>query len=116
MKMRGQQPWLTNRSRVLRSKHMSAEDILWRRLRNRQLGGFKFGRQEPIGPYFADFVCRERRLVVEVDGGTHGELTEHVSDQKRTAHMMELGYRVVRVHNVDVYENLDYVLDALLAE
>src|SRR4029079_6970092 len=102
--MRRSQPWQTNRSRVLRSNHISAERALWRRLRNRQLGGFKFVRQEPIGPYFADFVCREHKLVVEVDGGTHGEPSELQADAKRTAHLEQLGYRILRIHNIDVYE------------
>ena len=114
--MRRSQPWLTNRSRVLRSKEISAERVLWRHLRNRQLGGFKFVRQEPIGPYFCDFVCRERNLVVEVDGGTHGEAGELRADMVRAAHIEQLGYRVFRVHNIDVYENIDRVLDALLAQ
>jgi very-short-patch-repair endonuclease len=74
--MRGPQPWLTNRSRVLRSQPISAEARLWAHLRNRQLGGYKFVRQMPIGPYFADFVCRECMVVVEVDGGTHSSDAE----------------------------------------
>jgi very-short-patch-repair endonuclease len=114
--MRRSQPWLTNRSRVLRSNRISAELTLWRRLRNRQLGGFKFVRQEPIGPYFVDFVCRQRKLVVEIDGGTHGEAHESRADATRTARLEQLGYRVFRVQNIDVYENIDRVLDALLAE
>jgi len=73
-------------------------------------------RQEPIGPYFCDFVCRERNLVVEVDGGTHVEAGELRADAVRTAQIEQLGYRVFRVHNIDVYENIDRVLDALLAE
>ena len=114
--MRRSQPWLTNRSRILRSREISAERVLWRRLRNRQLGGFKFVRQEPIGPYFGDFVCRQRKLVVEVDGGTHGEARELRADAVRVAHFKQLGYRVFRVHNIDVYENVERVLDGLLVE
>jgi len=67
-------------------------------------------------PYFCDFVCRERNLVVEVDGGTHAETRELRADAVRAAHIGQLGYRVFRVHKVDVYENIDCVLDALLAE
>jgi len=73
-------------------------------------------RQEPIGPYFIDLLCRERKLVVEVDGGTHGELSELRTDARRTAHLERLGYRIFRVGNSDVYENIDRVLDALLAQ
>ncbi len=113
--MRGPQPWLTSRSRVLRSRPISAEARLWAHLRNRQLGGHKFVRQMPIGPYFADFVCRERMVVVEVDGGTHSTDAEVARDGKRTADLRREGYRVFRVCNDDAYQNLDTVLDALLA-
>ena len=113
--MRGQQPWRTNRSRVLRSQPVSAEAKLWARLRNRQVGGLKFIRQAPIGPYFVDFLCRERKVVVEVDGGTHGTHSEVANDATRTIELRRLGYRVLRAHNSDVYENIDGVLDTLLA-
>ena len=68
-----------------------------------------------IDPYFVDFVCRERKVVIEVDGGTHGTENEIVRDRARTRELQRLGYRVFRVHNIDVYENIDRVLDALLA-
>jgi very-short-patch-repair endonuclease len=113
--MRGEQPWRTNRSRVLRSQPISAEAKLWGRLRNRQLGGHKFVRQMPIDRYFVDFVCRERKVVVEVDGGTHSTDAEVAHDARRARHLEGLGYRFFRVANDDVYHNLDCVLDALVA-
>jgi very-short-patch-repair endonuclease len=113
--MRGEQPWRTNRSRALRSRPISAEAKLWSRLRNRQLGGHKFVRQMPIDPYFVDFVCRERKVIVEVDGGTHSTDVELARDEARTLHLRRLGYRVFRVTNDDAYNNIDYMLDALLA-
>jgi very-short-patch-repair endonuclease len=61
------------RARALRRPSTRAEFVLWRHLRDRQVAGCKFVRQEPIGPYFADFVCRERHLVVVVDGGQHAD-------------------------------------------
>jgi very-short-patch-repair endonuclease len=112
--MRGEQPWRTNRARALRSQPISAEAKLWAKLRNRQLGGLKFVRQAPIGLYFADFLCRERRIVVEVDGSTHGTEAELADDATRTAEFSRLGYRIFRVCNIDVYENIARVLDALL--
>jgi very-short-patch-repair endonuclease len=112
--MRGEQPWRTKRARVLRSQPISAEAKLWAKLRNRQLGGHKFVRQAPIGPYFADFLCRERSVVVEVDGGTHGSEAELARDDARTGELRRLGYRSFRVRNVNVYENIELVLDALL--
>ncbi len=114
--MRHSKPWRTNRARVLRSAPVSAEATLWSRLRNRRLGGHKFIRQAPIGDHFADFLCREHRLVVEVDGGTHAEPDEIARDTERTAAMERLGYHVVRVQNRDVYDAIDRVLDYLLAE
>ena len=66
--MRGSRIPETRRARVLRQSLTYAETVLWRALRGRSLGGFKFVRQEPIGPYFADFVCRDEMLVVEIDG------------------------------------------------
>ena len=70
--MRGAQPWKTNRSRALRSRETSAEARLWGRSRNRQLGGLKFIRQHPIGPYFVDFLCREKQIVVEIEWQLQG--------------------------------------------
>jgi very-short-patch-repair endonuclease len=113
--MRGNQPWKANRSRILRSNATSAEDKLWFYLRDRRLGGFKFVRQFPIESYFVDFACRKERLIVEVDGGTHGNSTELTSDRERARSLVALGYKIVRVHNMDVYENIDGVLAQLLA-
>ena len=113
--VRRAQRWQTNRARVLRSKPSSAEQRLWSRPRNRNFGGLKFVRQAAVGPYFVDFLCRERKVIIEVDGGTHGSDAEIGRDAVRTAALRRLGYRVVRVHNIDVYENLDGVLDSLVA-
>jgi very-short-patch-repair endonuclease len=113
--MRRVQPWKTNRSRALRSSSTSAEDRLWAELRNRQLAGLKFVRQVPIGPYFVDFVCREHQVIVEVDGGTHSTTGEIAYDKARTVRLEKLGFRIFRVHNTDVYENIDGVATTLLA-
>ncbi|MEZ0303456.1 MAG: endonuclease domain-containing protein [Hyphomicrobiaceae bacterium] len=113
--MRRAQPWRTNRARVLRSKSSSAEDRLWSRLRNRNFAGLKFTRQAPVGPYFVDFLCRDRKIIVEVDGGTHGTAAEISHDERRATELRQLGYRVFRACNIDVYENIDGVLDTLLA-
>ena len=113
--MRRTQPWLTNRSRALRANETSAEDRVWQAIRNRQLGGFKFVRQLPIGPYFADFACREQKVTIEVDGVTHETEEEMAADAVRTRKFSEMGFRVFRASNSDIYENLDGVLYALLA-
>jgi very-short-patch-repair endonuclease len=94
----------TERARSLRRALTPAEFALWERLRDRQLGGFKFVRQEPINRYYVDFVCRERRLIIELDGGQHSERRE---DKRRDSTLCALGYRVIRIWNNDVIENLE---------
>jgi very-short-patch-repair endonuclease len=113
--MRGLQLHERNRSRDLRKNQTSAEQQLWRKLRGRQLGGCKFVRQEPIGPYFADFVCREHRLIVEVDGATHSTDEELARDANRERFLHEAGYGVLRVTNDEVFNNLDGVCETILA-
>ena len=87
----------------------------WGRLRNRRLGGAKFVRQEPIGPYFADFACREARLVIEIDGATHSTDEEIAPNSRRTAFLEQKGYRVLRFTNEQVFENIEAVEAAILA-
>ena len=72
--------------------------------------GFKFVRQHPIGPYFADFVCRQTKLVIEVDGATHSTPDELRRDQIRTDYMQQQGYRVLRISNDEVMNGMDEVL------
>ena len=72
-----------SRARELREKSTDAERLLWSRLRNRRLMGLKFKRQSPIGSYIVDFVCKERNLIVEIDGGHHQE--QQASDLTRTS-------------------------------
>jgi very-short-patch-repair endonuclease len=110
--MRGPRPRKTKLSRNLRSAQTDAEALLWRHLRNRQLGGQKFVRQDPIGPYICDLVCREKRLIVEADGGQHADsAADATRDQWLTAH----GYRVLRFWNNDILENIDGVLETIAA-
>jgi len=85
---------------------------LWLALRDRRLGGFKFVRQNPIGPYVVDFLCRDRKLVVEADGGQHAD---SVHDQRRDAYLASAGYRILRFWNSDVLGNFDGVLQTILA-
>ena len=113
--MRRAQPWRTNRARVLRDHSTSAEGRLWTKLRNRRLDGLKFVRQCPIGPFYADFVCRELKIIIEIDGATHGTDDEIARDRARTCFVSAEGYRVYRAHNGDIYENIDGVLDGMLA-
>ena len=103
------------RARTLRKSMSSAERLLWRGLRGRQVDGARFRRQHPIGIYIVDFVCLERRLVVEVDGGQHTEDDHIVSDARRDRWLGGEGYRVMRVSTTDVYSNLAGVLDTIWA-
>ena len=75
----------------------------------------KFVRQCPVGPFFADFVCRENKIVVEIDGGTHGAASDIARDRARSAFLKAKGFRIFRAHNQEVYDNIDGVLEMLLA-
>jgi very-short-patch-repair endonuclease len=102
------------RARSLRRAQTPAEARLWSKLRNRGLAGYEFVRQEPIGPYFADFLCRERSLIVELDGATHSTEEELARDARRTAFLGSKGYTVLRLLNAHVFNELDGVLETIL--
>ena len=110
--MRGGNEPKVARARQLRRVENEAEEKLWHELRGRRLNGFKFVRQLPIGPYFADFACRERDLVVEVDGSQHAGRT---SDLYRDETMNRNGWSVLRVWHADVLKDRRAVLDTILA-
>ncbi|HVY56565.1 MAG TPA: DUF559 domain-containing protein [Xanthobacteraceae bacterium] len=101
------------RARKLRASQTSAEARLWSALRNRRLARWKFRRQHPIDRYVVDFVSLDGKLIVEVDGATHGTEEEIASDAARTRVLVSLGFHVVRVTNVDVYDNLAGVLEMI---
>lgn len=90
-----------------------AEKRLWNHLRNRQLGGHKFRRQKPIGSYIVDFVCIEKKMIIEIDGGQHA--IEQAKDEKRTEFLEENGYMVLRFWNNDVMRCTDAVLNKILS-
>ncbi|HEV7253763.1 MAG TPA: DUF559 domain-containing protein [Mesorhizobium sp.] len=89
-----------------------AEALLWFELKDRKLGGYKFVRQMPLGPYFADFACRERRLVVELDGSHHADSGY---DRQRDAFMSQEGYSVLRFWSADAVRHLTAVCETILA-
>jgi very-short-patch-repair endonuclease len=111
--MRSDNPTATLRARELRRNATSAESKLWSHLRNRQLDGFKFVRQEPIGPFIADFLCRQRKLIVEIDGATHSTDEEVTRDASRTRYLEERGYTVIRFQNEDIYQAMDFVIEEI---
>ena len=98
----------------MRRHPTDAEGVLWRKLRDRQLGGVKFRRQYPVGPYIVDFYCPERNLIVEVDGGQHTKNQE--ADERRTQELKKLGYHVLRFWNHEVLNLTDAVLEKILQE
>ena len=97
-------------ARTLRKGNVPAEKVLWKTIRNRAVGGFKFRRQHPIGPYVVDFAGVERKLVIEIDGETH--LTSRRQDETRTRFLESEGWRVQRFWNTEIYEALDAVTEA----
>lgn len=101
----------TEFARGLRRRQTDAERLLWSRLRDRRLLGWKFRRQVPLGPYVVDFYCHERQLVVELDGGKH---LGSAADVERDAWLRGQGLRVLRFWNHDVLVRTEGVLEAIL--
>ena len=101
-----------HRARFLRKAMTDSERLLWRHLRNRQMVGFKFRRQYPVGPYIVDFVCLEKKLVIELDGGQHA--FSLMTDVKRTRYLETKGYRVMRFWNNQVLQETEAVLSVIL--
>ena len=109
-RMRGADKIRTGLARRLRRDSTSAELRLWNRLRSRSINGHKFVRQQPLGRFVVDFLCREKRLVVEVDGGQHDESDR---DRARDQWLREHNYRILRFWNNDVMSNMDGVLETI---
>lgn len=106
-------PLVRDRARKLRRTSTDVERKLWARLRDRQLKGAKFRRQNAIGPYIADFFCLAARLVVELDGGGHDAEEQRLADAARTAYLENCGYRALRFWNNEVVENIDGVIEKI---
>ena len=99
-------------SRNLRRSQTEAEILIWKHLRNRRLGGYKFRRQEIIGQYIVDFVCFDEKLIIELDGGQHANQVD--VDSKRTEVLKSYGYIVLRFWNDDVFLNTGSVLSDIM--
>ncbi len=104
----------TQLSRMLRNNATPAERRLWQYLRNRQLNGNRFRRQHPIGPYIVDFVCLEKRLIIELDGNQHG--IEATKDVERDSWLSAQGFRVLRFWNHEVLKNAEGVVETIRAQ
>ena len=104
---------LVERARRLRKESTDAETRLWLHLRAHRYGGYKFKRQQPIGPYIVDFVCFDARVVIEIDGGQHAEEAER--DAIRDAWLVGEGFHVLRFWNNEVLENTEGVMQKVLS-
>ena len=100
--------------RELRKNLTEAERLLWKNLRLRQIAGYKFRRQQPIGEYIVDFLCFEKRLIVEVDGGQHAE--EIAYDSKRDEWLKSQGFSILRFWNHQVSKEIEAVKERILEE
>ena len=103
-----------NKAKYLRKNMTEAEKKLWFKLHQKQLGGYKFRRQQSIGNYIVDFVCFEKRLIIEIDGGQHNSENKYEND--RTEFLESEGFKVLRFWNNDVLKNIEGVLDVICKE
>lgn len=106
-------PDILRHARQLRREQTDAERLLWYLLRGRQLGGFKFRRQSPFGPYILDFYCPQKRLAVELDGGGHADDDQARHDVNRTAFLQNSGIQVLRFWNHQVFQETEAVLQKI---
>jgi adenine-specific DNA-methyltransferase len=104
---------MKNLARALRRNMTDAERVLWRFLRDRQLNGYKFRRQHPIGPYIVDFVCLDKKLIVEVDGSQHAVRIDE--DAKRSTYFEGRGFKILRFWNNEVLKERESVLSAIVS-
>ncbi len=102
----------TTKARTLRKNSTDAERKLWSILRNRQLEEFKFRRQYTVGKFIVDFICTEKGLIIEVDGGQHAD--ERAEDDKRTSFLESEGYKVIRFWNDQALKEPDAVCEEIL--
>ena len=100
-------------SRQLRKNMTPQEKRLWSAIRNRQFFGYRFRRQFPIGQYIVDFICREKKIIIEIDGGQHNEDINIYCDNKRTEYLMAKGYKIIRFWNNEIDKNLVGVYEKL---
>jgi len=104
----------TARAKELRKNSTDAERVLWQRLRAHRFAGYKFRRQQPLGRYIVDFVCFEKYLIIELDGGQHAE--QAVYDAERSIWLQSQGFRVLRFWNHEVLKDAEAVTEAILRE
>lgn len=100
----------------LRKNQTDSEKILWSKLRNRQIEGVKFRRQEPIEGYIVDFICYEKKVIIELDGGYHNKVKRKEYDKFRTSVLNRKGFKVLRLWNSEITNNIDGVMTYIRME
>jgi len=105
---------MKERARGFRREMTSAESKMWYFLRNRRFHDYKFVREYVIGSYIVDFACRQKKIIIELDGGQHAEAETVEYDNRRTKFLESQGYKVLRVWNHEIFTNIDGVFEALL--
>ena len=103
-------------ARRLRKNLTSQERILWQLFRNHNFYGYEIRRQSPIGKYIVDFVCREKKVIIEIDGGQHNTPDNILADEQRTKYLEAKGYKVIRFWNNEIIKNIDGVYQKLKNE
>jgi len=101
------------KSRDLRKNMTPQERKLWYIIKNRQFFGYRFRRQFPLGQYIVDFICRAKKIIIEIDGGQHNEIKNIQYDNKRTEYLISEGYKVIRFWNNDIDKNMGGVYNKL---
>jgi len=102
-----------DRAKDLRQSQTEAEEFVWSQLRSRRFAGFKFRRQFPLGRYIVDFICLDRRVIVELDGGQHNEAHHRAYDTRRDAWLKRQGFEVLRFWNNDVFLEWEAIADGI---
>ncbi len=108
-------PAIFKNAKALRQSMTSAEELLWKHLRNKQLKGLKFRRQHPVDIFIADFYCHEKKIIIELDGGIHDLPEQHEYDDGRTFVLEEKGFKILRFKNEEIENELEKVLNRILS-
>ena len=108
--------YLKETRRALRNNLTPAEAVLWNLLKNMQLDGRKFRRQQSIKNYIVDFYCPSEKLIIELDGGVHDNLGQSNADYLRDKELNKLGYKVLRFENDLIFSHPQEVLNSIRVE
>ena len=103
----------TELAKKLRKNSTQQEQKLWSLLKSKQYKNLKFKRQQPIGHYIVDFICREKWLIIEIDGGQHNQDNNIVYDEERTKYLESKGFKIIRFWNNDIDNNIEGVFDVI---